>query len=118
MFDGDGRVVKLSFTGPANVIQFPYIPSDRAIVRDLSGHSTEQDFRRAFGRAVSERQLSIGAQVWDENRNRLRSLSGVAVVWRQDGYVLEAQFVGEERGSRGNPYEKGTLSSFEIYRGL
>ena len=72
MFDADNRLIKLSFAGKAHTIGFPYIPSERAGPLGLSGQSTEQDFRRSFGIAVAERQVSVGAQVWDAAAGRRR----------------------------------------------
>ena len=119
MFDAAGQATKFLFVGAANFSQFPYIPSDRAVLVGLSGRSAQGDFRRALGTpAAEEQQETAGARVFVEETGRSRPVLGVRVVWKVPGYVVDAKFVAEERGDRGNIYEKGTLGSFEIYRGL
>ena len=121
MFDVGGRVTKLYFVGEADAhspyIPSKYIPSDRPVLFGLSGHSDEEDFRLALGSPVAERLDSPG-HVFLESEGRLRPLRGVRLIWRKEGYVVEGLFVAEERGYRENPYDKGTLSQFEVYRGL
>ena len=117
MFDAADRVTKLSFVGAANSTQVPYIPSDRPVLFGLSGHADEEDFRLALGSPVVERQEPAGAQAQKKD-GRYRTVRGVRLVWKKKGYVVEALFVAEERGYRGNTYDKGTLSEFQVYRGL
>ena len=118
MFDRAGRVTKLYFVGEANFFPDLYIPSDRPVLFGLSGHASEEDFRLALGSPVAERQEPAGAWVLLEPGGRSRLLSGVRLVWKKERYVVEGLFVAEERGRRGNTYDKGTLSEFQVHRGL
>ncbi len=117
IFNAAGRVTLLSFGGEANYIQDLYIPSDRPVLFGLSGHSSEEDFRLALGSPVAERQEGAGPQVQKKD-GRYRTVRGVRLVWKKEGYIVEGLFVAEERGHRGNIYDKGTLSSFDVHRGL
>ncbi len=117
IFNAAGRVTLLSFGGEANYIQDLYIPSDRPVLFGLSGHSSEEDFRLALGSPVAESQEGAGPQV-QEKDGRYRFVMGVRLVWKKEGYIVEGLFVAEERGHRGNIYDKGTLDKFDVHRGL
>lgn len=117
IFNAAGRVTMLSFVGEANYFPDLYIPSDRPVLFGLSGHASEEDFRLALGSPVAERREPSDAQARKKD-GRYRTVRGVRLIWRKFPYVVEGLFVAEERGHRGNIYDKGTLSSFHVHRGL
>lgn len=109
-FDGDGRVSKLNFDGEATAIyssaSFDRISSDRPLVFGLTSHTDEAGFRRILGVPLKETP---------ERRASIRELR---LVWKRDGYVVDALFLATERSHLDKTYKKGSLLWVEVYRGL
>jgi len=113
-FDSEGRVTKLNFqgeagalyAGPNSVIGPNWIPSDRPVVFGLTAHATEDQFRRQLGSPVRED---------DAGRAKAKELR---LVWRKDGYLIDALFVASDRTEEGKMFAKGGLIWFEISPGL
>lgn len=113
-YDPEGRLTKLNFqgtagaiySGPASMVGANWIPSDRSPVFSLTTSSDEGEFARVLGAPVSVNEAG------PPSRLEIRR------VWRKDGYVIDALFLGSERTEEGRTLQKGGLVWFEISRGL
>jgi hypothetical protein len=86
-------------------------------VSGLTAHASENYFARALGTPVNETENAPSGDVREVRR-----------VWRTDGYLIDATFLGAERSSnlpfpgistKGNKtFPKGALVWFEVSRGL
>lgn len=110
LFDSQGFVTKINFAGPASRIYSTdpvgLIPTDHPVFRGLSGHADERAFVDALGDPLSggeERAVAV--------RERRR-------VWRRDGYLIEALFLGVQRRDGDQSYSEGTLVWFDVFRGI
>ena len=106
-YNPEGRVAKLNFAGLAcAVYSLESIPSDRQLMFGLTAHTDEAGFRQLLGNPV--RESVAGAANAKEAR----------VVWRKDGYVIDALFLASERAYQSQALPLGRLVWFEISPGV
>jgi hypothetical protein len=108
-FSPEGRVTKLNFQGGAGALYSigpDWIPSDRTVAFGLSARSSEAEFTTRLGAPASETESGSAAA------KELRR------VWRKDGYVIDALFLGSDRNDLGRAFPKGSLLWVELSPGL
>jgi hypothetical protein len=113
-FDPEGRLTKLNFHGTAgslysganSMVGDNWIPSDRSPVFGLTASANESDFARVLGAPISENEAG--------SANRLE----VRRVWRKDGYLIDALFLGADRTEDRKAFSRGALLWFEVSRRL
>lgn len=107
-FDSENRVAKATFQGPAGAIYSvgDWIPADRIIVFGLNAHADEVEFVRVLGAPVLQ------------SEERLLAKHEIRRVWKRDGYLIDAEFLGTDRSESGKTFPKGSLLWFNISKGL
>ncbi len=106
-FSPEGGVTKFNFQGEAGAIYSGevWIPSDMPVVFGLTPGSTDVDFIDRLGSAVWESEVrGAGPEV--------------RRIWRRDGYVIDALFLGADQIYSGRTYSGGSLLWVEISPGL
>lgn len=108
-FSPEGRVTKFNFHGAAGALYSGgqnWIPSDPTVVFGLTAHSSDADFADRLGAPVTESEAGSAAA------RELR------LIWKKDGYVIDALFLASDRHDLGQTFPKGSLLWVEISPGL
>ena len=111
-FSPEGRVTKFNFQGAAGVLYSDgqaWIPSGRTVIFGLTAHSSDVDFAGRLGAPVTESEASAPGLATARERR---------LIWRKDGYLIDALFLASNRNHVGQTFPKGSLLWVEISPGL
>jgi hypothetical protein len=112
-FNTEGKVAKVNlqgvagalYTGPSSMLADNWIPSDRTLVFGLGASSTGEAFLKTLGPPLDETNGGAAA------RREIRR------VWRREGYVVDATFLGAPRSEGPRTFPTGALLWVEASHG-